>query len=67
MEVAQQFDYIMKVMKSSTKEIHLTSSTNMFESFKKRWENKLECPDMLNFIYKFHKEKTKMIANILRK
>lgn len=66
METKEQFEYILKVLRSSKTENHLKSSTNMFESFKKRWETKLECPDMINFIYVFHKEKTRTLANILR-
>lgn len=66
MEAKNQFDYILKVLKSSKTENHLKSSTNMFESFKGRWDKKLECPEMLDFIYIFYKEKTKTLSNILR-
>jgi hypothetical protein len=38
----------------------------MFENFKRVWMDKLDCPDMLNYIYVFYKEKTKALANILR-
>jgi hypothetical protein len=66
MTATNQFDYILKVLKSSKTEGHLKVSTNMFENFKKVWMDKLDCPDMLNYIYVFYKEKTKALANILR-
>ena len=67
MTATNQFDYVLKVLRSSETEGQLMTSTRLFENFKSKWESKLDCPDMLNFIYKFYKEKTKTICNIMRK
>lgn len=67
MEATNQFDYILKVLRSSQTEGQLTTSVKMFNNFKIKWENKMECFDMVNFIYKFYCEKTKTLRNILRK
>lgn len=67
MTASNQFEYILKVLRSSKTEGQLKTSVKMFENFKSRWENNLECFDMVNFIYKFYNEKTKTLRNILRK
>ena len=67
MTTLNQFDYILKVLRSSQTEGQLTTCVKMFDNFKLKWENKLECFDMVNFIYKFYNEKTKTLRNILRK
>lgn len=67
MTATNQFDYVLKVLRSSETENQLITSTKLFENFKLKWENKLECFDMVNFIYKFYNEKTKTLRNILRK
>ena len=67
MTATNQFDFILKVLRSSQTEGQLTTSVKMFDNFKLKWENKLECFDMVNFIYKFYNEKTKTLRNILRK
>ena len=67
MTVTNQFDYILKVLKSAQNEKQIEASVNMFDTFKLRWENKLECFDMLNFIHKFYIEKTKTLRNIIKK
>ena len=66
MDTPTQFDYILKVLRSSQNEGQVETSTRMFENFKKVWIDRLECPDMLNYIYIFYKEKTKTISNIIR-
>ena len=67
MTATNQFDYVLKVLRSSETENQLITSTKLFENFKLKWGNKLECFDMVNFIYKFYNEKTKTLRNILRK
>ena len=67
MTALNQFDYILKVLKSSQTEEQLITSVKMFDNFKLKWENKIDCFDMVNFIYKFYNEKTKVLRNILRK
>jgi hypothetical protein len=66
MNITEQFDYVLKVLKSSETETQLSTSTKLFENFKMRWENKLECFEMVNFIYKFYNEKTKTLKNIIK-
>jgi hypothetical protein len=66
MKATEQFDYVLKVLKSSETEAQLSTSTRLFENFKMRWENKLECFEMVNFIYKFYNEKTKTLKNIIK-
>ena len=67
MTATNQFNYVLKVLRSSETEGQLMTSTRLFENFKLKWENKLECFDMVNFIYKFYNEKTKTLRNIMRK
>jgi hypothetical protein len=67
MTALNQFDYILKVLRSSQTEEQLITSVKMFDNFKLKWENKIDCFDMVNFIYKFYNEKTKVLRNILRK
>ena len=67
MTATNQFDYILKVLKSSETEGQLTTSVKMFDNFKLKWEKKLECFEMLNFIYIFYNEKTKTLCKILKK
>ncbi len=66
MKATEQFDYVLKVLKSSKTEAQLSTSTKLFENFKMKWENKLECFEMVNFIYQFYNEKTKTLKKIIK-
>jgi len=66
MKAIDQFDYVLKVLKSSKTEAQLSTSTKLFENFKMKWENKLECFEMVNFIYQFYNEKTKTLKKIIK-
>lgn len=67
MTTTEEFNYILKVLRSTETEAQITTSVKMFDNFKLRWENKIDCFDMVNFIYNFYNEKTKILRNILRK
>ena len=67
MNATDQFDYVLKVLRSSESEAHLSTSTKLFDNFKTKWENKLDCFEMVNFIYKFYNEKTKTLRKIFKR
>lgn len=58
MTVSEEFDFIVKVMKSCETKEQLKSTKNMFENFKNKWKNKIGTFEMIDFMFKFeHKIK----------
>jgi len=52
----EEFDFIKKTMKSCKTKKQLKSTRNMFENFKNKWKDDLECFDMIHYMFRFESE-----------
>ena len=53
MEPQNDLDYVIKVLNSCENEEQLEVVNNMFNNFKKKWENKIYDLDLISFLYIF--------------
>ena len=64
MEPQNDFDYVIKVLNSCENEEQLEVVNNMFNNFKKKWENKIYDLDFISFLYIFDFEYKKKKATL---
>lgn len=67
MNAQQDFEFVLRVLKSSTEKSHLKTSENLFENFKSKWNNKIECFVIVDYMFKFHLAKKKQKDKIKKK
>ena len=53
MNSQNDFDFVIRVLKSCKNEEHLKVVNTMFNNFKKKWESKVYDLDYIVFLYKF--------------
>lgn len=53
MEPQNDFDYVIKVLNSCENKEHLEVCENLFNNFKKKWENRIYELDYIVFLYTF--------------
>lgn len=53
MNPQNDFDFVIRVLKSCKNEEHLEVVNNMFKNFKKKWESKIYDLDYIVFLYTF--------------
>ena len=59
MTATEEFDFIIKVLKSCETNEQIKSSNKMFENFKNKWKNKIETLVMIEFMFKFENKRKK--------
>lgn len=59
MTATEEFNFIVKVLKSCETKEQIKSSVNMFENFKNKWNKKIECFELVDFMFKFALERKK--------
>ena len=52
----EEYDLIKRIMKSCRTEKQLKSTRNIFQNFKNKWKNEMECFQMIDYMYKFEIE-----------
>ena len=52
----EEYDFIKRIMKSCRTEKQLKSTRNIFQNFKNKWKNEMECFQMIGYMYKFEIE-----------
>lgn len=52
----EEYDLIKRIMKSCRTEKQLKSTRNIFQNFKNKWKHKVECFEMIDYMYKFEIE-----------
>jgi hypothetical protein len=60
MKATKDFEFVLKVLESCKNIDHLKSTQNLFINFKEKWKNKLECYEMVDFMFKFEQKKIKV-------
>ena len=60
MKAKKDFDFVLRVLDSCKNIDHLKSTQNLFTNFKTKWKNKLECFEMVEFMFKFEQKRAKV-------
>ena len=59
MKATEEFDFIIKVLKSCETNEQIKSSKRMFENFKNKWKNNIDTFEMIDFMFKFENKRKK--------
>jgi hypothetical protein len=60
----EEYDLIKKIMASCKTEEQLKITRNIFQNFKNKWKHKVECFEMIDYMYKFEMEYKKISRRI---
>ncbi len=64
MEANKDFEYVIRVLNSSVTLEQIKTSENLFENFKNKWKEKLDCFELVEFMFKFKSERKKQKRKI---
>ena len=64
MKVNKDFEYVIRVLNSSVTLEQIKTSENLFENFKNKWKEKLDCFELVEFMFKFKSERKKQKRKI---
>ena len=64
MKVSKDFEFVLKVLNSSETQDHIKTSNKLFENFKNKWTNKIDCTQMVEYMYGFHNNYIKKINKL---
>jgi hypothetical protein len=55
---------VIRVLNSSVTSEQIKTSENLFENFKNKWKEKLDCFELVEFMFKFKSERKKQKRKI---
>jgi hypothetical protein len=64
MKANKDFEYVIRVLHSSVTLEQIKTSENLFENFKNKWKEKLDCFELVEFMFKFKSERKKQKRKI---
>jgi len=59
MNAKEEFEYIIRVLKSCETKEQIKVTKRMFGNFKDKWKNDLDCFEMIEFMFKFESKRKK--------
>ena len=59
MNVNKDFEFVLRVLNSSENREQIKISDNLFENFKNKWKRKIECYELVNYMFKYKLERKK--------
>lgn len=60
----KDFEFVLRVLNSSENREHIKISDNLFENFKNKWTNKIDCTQMVEYMFSFHNNYIKKINKL---
>ena len=60
MKEKKDFDFVLRVLDSCKNIDQLKSTQNLFTNFKTKWGSKLECFEMVEYMFKFEQKRAKV-------
>lgn len=64
MNVTKDFEFVLKVLHSSETQDHIKTSNKLFENFKNKWTNKIDCTQMVEYMFIFYNNYIKKINKL---
>ena len=59
MNATKDFEFVIRVLNSSENREQIKISDNLFENFKNKWKRKIECYELVNYMFKYKLERKK--------
>jgi hypothetical protein len=59
MTATEEFNQIIKVLKSCETKDQIKTTKRMYDNFKNKWKNNLDCFEMIEFMFKFESKRKK--------
>ena len=59
MNTTKDFEFVLRVLNSSENRKQIKISDNLFENFKNKWKRKIECYELVNYMFKYKLERKK--------
>ena len=64
MNANKDFEFVLKVLHSSETQDHIKTSNKLFENFKNKWKKRMECYELVDYMFKYKVERKRNKKNI---
>ncbi len=64
MNATKDFEFVLKVLNSSETQDHIKTSNKLFENFKNKWKKRMECYELVDYMFKYKVERKRNKKNI---
>ena len=64
MNANKDFEFVLRVLHSSENSDHIKTTDKLFENFKNKWKKRMECYELVDYMFKYKVERKRNIKNI---
>ena len=64
MKASKDFEFVIRVLNSSENSEHIKTTDKLFENFKNKWKRKMECFELVYYMFKYKVERKRNKKNI---
>ena len=64
MNATKDFEFVLRVLDSSETTDHIKTTDKLFENFKNKWKKRMECYELVDYMFKYKIERKRNKKNI---
>ncbi len=64
MNATKDFEFVLRVLNSSENNDHIKTTDKLFENFKNKWKKRMECYELVDYMFKYRVERKRNKKNI---
>ena len=64
MNATKDFEFVLRVLDSSETSDHIKTTDKLFENFKNKWKKRMECYELVDYMFKYKVERKRNKKNI---
>lgn len=64
MNATKDFEFVLRVLDSSENSDHIKTTDRLFENFKNKWKKRMECYELVEYMFKYKVERKRNKKNI---
>ena len=64
MNATKDFEFVLRVLDSSETTDHIKTTDKLFENFKNKWKKRMECYEIVDYMFKYKVERKRNKKNI---
>lgn len=64
MNANKDFEFVLRVLDSSETTDHIKTTDKLFENFKNKWKKRMECYELVDYMFKYKVERKRNKKNI---
>ena len=64
MNATKDFEFVLRVLNSSETTDHIKTTDKLFENFKNKWKKRMECYELVDYMFKYKVERKRNKKNI---